>query len=343
MQESSAKVMSRLESMLKIRRFEERLIQLHSQGAFPGHYHENIGQEATAVAVVEVLRETDLVFTTHRNHGHLLARGAEPGKVLAEIFGKLGGYNHGKGGTLHIASSKLGIPTTSAIVGGNLPIAVGAALSLKRLSPSSVVVSFFGDGVLEEGAFYEALNLAGLWRVPVFFICENNSVPVEKRKHGQYPSSTHAATDLWKVPEAFGIKSSVCDGAEVPELFRFIGVLIQEVRDTISPHFLEVRNTRWPGSVDLWPSLLSGETDLRWALGVPDLEPPDEWYRDSDPLLTYLALLIKEGTVSMDEVLQSDRKVREAIEKAVQFAINSPFPPVSSAYSNIFAEEGLWE
>ncbi len=330
----------RIEVMLTIRRFEERLIQLHQEKAFPGHYHVYIGQEATGAAVAEALGEGDLVFTTHRNHGHLLARGADIGRVMAEIFGKAGGYNQGKGGTLHVASPELGILSTSAIVGGNLPIAVGAALSLKRFSKSAIVVSFFGDGVLEEGAFYEAINLAGVWKVPILFVCENNSIPPDQRRLGQYPSSTNAAPDLSAVPGSFGIPSQAWDGADAATLFGAFRELVETVRSEQLPRFVEVRNTRWPGSEDLWPSLANGPTDLGLVWSGVEPSPMGNWYRDSDPLLRYIQQVKNEPDISREVLSELDQQVRERIETGVRFAVDSPYPETSAAYRDVFAKGG---
>jgi len=179
-----------LRRMLLIRRFEEKVAQLAQQRKFPGHFHLYIGQEATGVAALLHLGPDDYIFTTHRNHGHVLARGGDPGRSLAEILGREGGYNRGKGGTLHLAVKELGIPLTSAIVGDIVPIATGAAYALKQLGGDGVSMAFFGDGALEEGAFYESINLAALWRLPVIYICENNSVGLVSARAGEYPIST---------------------------------------------------------------------------------------------------------------------------------------------------------
>src|SRR5262245_34774634 len=164
-----------LRKMLLIRRFEEACIQAAHKGQVPGHYHVYIGQEATGVGVMATLDAGDFVYSTHRNHGHLLARGADPRKALAEILGKAGGYAGGKAGTRHGCAPDLNFPLSSAIVGGILPIAVGTAYALKHRKKPNVCVVMFGEGAMEEGAAYEALNLASLRKLPVLFVCENNT------------------------------------------------------------------------------------------------------------------------------------------------------------------------
>jgi len=161
--------------MLTMRRFEEALILATKSGVSVGHFHVYIGQECTGAPALSLLRPDDTIFTTHRNHGHVLARGADPGRVLAEIMGRATGYNSGKGGTLHITARELGVLPTSAVVGGVVPLATGAAFAAKQKGSDAVCMCFFGDGALEEGAFYEAINLASLWTLPVIYLCENNS------------------------------------------------------------------------------------------------------------------------------------------------------------------------
>ena len=176
-----------LSSMLLIRRFEERLISLYHDGKFAGHYHLSIGQEAAATAVAAHRRDGDSLHTTHRNHGHLLACGADPGRMFAEIFGREGGYNHGRGGTLHLASADLGVRFTSAMVGGGVLHAVGAAYAAKKRKSGAVAIAFFGDGTFEEGALYEAFNLAALWQLPRSFRVREKRCFAERSPRGRLP------------------------------------------------------------------------------------------------------------------------------------------------------------
>ena len=205
-------VAERVTAMLRIRRFEEQCIRLSKEGQFPGHYHVYIGQEPTAVAACAALAAEDFVFSTWRNHGHLLARGAAADRMMAEILGKAGGYAGGRSGTLHLSVRELGVPATSALVGASLPLATGGALACKRRG-SGVTVVFFGDAALEEGAFYEAMIIAAVWKLPILFVCENNSIPPAQRKRGQYTSSTLPAARLADVPQSLQIATEVVDGA----------------------------------------------------------------------------------------------------------------------------------
>ena len=335
---NAAIVARRLESMLRIRRFEEQVIGLSKAGAFPGHYHVYIGQEATAVTVCESLTREDMIFTTWRNHGHLLARGASPERMLAEILGRANGYARGKSGTLHLAVTDLGVPATSAMVGGALPLATGAALGLKHRGSSGIVVAFFGDAALDEGAFYEAINLAAVWKVPILYLCENNSIPPEKRKRGQFPSSTLSAAQLVDVPRAFQIQSEVADGADAEGLSECFSRLVSEVRASGSPRFVEVRCTRWPGNVPVWPEMPGGEWNLDWAFGArPELPELAAWVEASDPLSRYLRREVASGQLSRGIAAATDARVREEMAAAVRFAESSSWPDPAEATQGTFA------
>lgn len=327
----------RVASMLRIRRFEEQCIQLAQAKRFPGHYHVYIGQEATAVAACAALGPDDFVFTTWRNHGHLLARGAAPGRMMAEILGKADGYAGGRSGTLHLSVRELGVPATSALVGGSLPLATGAALACKRRG-SGVTVSFFGDAAFEEGASYEAMILAAVWRVPILFVCENNSIPPELRKRGQFTSSTLPAARLADVPEALRIPIEVVDGADAGALADCFDQLVGEMRRDGGPRFLEVRCSRWPGSFPLWPELPCGEWQVAWAFDQkPDRTDLAVWLEQSDPLVLYIRVLAAAGTLDRRRIEEIDVRVRAEIADAVRFALDSPFPAAAEAYRHVWA------
>src|SRR5437763_11881779 len=203
--------------MLRIRRLEEVVVRLAEDPARPirGHVHVSIGQEAAAVGACAALEPTDYLFTTHRNHGHVLARGGEPTRILAEILGRIDGYSQGRAGGFHVAAPRLGILHTSAIVGGSIPLAAGAAFAAKRTATSQVALVFFGDGAMEEGVFGETMNIAQLWRLPVVFFMENNSVSPSERSGRGSPTSEHSAAALSDVPRAYGLATEVIDGTDV--------------------------------------------------------------------------------------------------------------------------------
>lgn len=326
--------------MLMIRRFEEGMLRLHRRRVMTVHFHVSIGQEATAVAVCSAAEQQDLLYTNHRSNGHLIARGADPGKMYAEQLGRVGGNTRGKGGTLHMIAADLGIRWTTALVGCSVPLAVGTALAQKQYRRSGIVIAFFGDGVLEEGAFYEGINLAALWEVPLLCVCENNAVPAELREVDTTAPSTFRASRLSDIPSAFGIPCTTIDGADVQGLFALMKQVTSSVRTKGSPHFVEIRTTRYPGNLALWPQLAGAETDLAWAWG--DGQPPEvlaAWSRHSDPLLGFVRRILSDAAITRDELAQIDARVASRIEQAIEFAVNSPHPPLDEAYRNVWAGE----
>ena len=326
--------------MLRIRRFEEQCIRLATEKVFTGHYHVYIGQEATAVAACAALGGEDFIFSTWRNHGHLLARGADPSRMLAEILGKSGGYAGGRSGTLHLSVAELGAPATSALVGGNLPLANGAALGCKRRG-SGMVVNFFGDAGMEEGAFYEAMILASVWKVPILFLCENNSIPPEQRKRGQFTSSTLPAKRLADVPQSLNIKTETVDGADADALAECFNRLAAEIRSGAGPRFVEVRCSRWPGSFPLWPELPNGEWQVAWAFGQkPEREDLAAWLDQSDPLSLFIRKSVAARALDRSQVDAIDARVREEMAGAVRFALESPLPQAQEAYRHVLAQGG---
>ena len=323
--------------MLKIRRFEEQCIALALAGKKLGHYHVYIGQEATAVASCACLTAEDFVFSTWRNHGHLLARGASPSKMLAEILGRSGGYASGKSGTLHLSVAELGIPSTSALVGGSLPLATGAALACKRRG-SGIAVAFFGDAGMEEGAFYEAMIIAQVWQVPLLFICENNSTPPQQGKRMKYTSTLPSAS-LIDIPLALQVPAESIDGADTDALSACFARLVAEVRGGGGPRFVEVRCNRWPGSIMTWPELPGGEWQTAWAFGGhPDNDLMKNWL-PGDPLTLYLKQQVAAGALDRAQVDAIDAGVRKEMLEAARFAQESPFPPASDAYRHVFAAQ----
>ncbi len=328
-----------LRGMLRIRRLEEKLIHLaEDKTLIRAHYHLYVGQEAAGTGACSVLRRDDLVFTTHRNHGHVIAKGGDPFRVIAEIIGRRDGYLGGRGGTFHVAAPEIGIPHTSAIVGGSLPIAAGTAWAAKLGGSDRVTVVFFGDGVMEEGVFYETLNLAQLWRLPILFYMENNSVTPEERPGRGSPTSSHAAKALSDVPRAFGIDTTVLDGTRVDQVAEAVGGLVARLRKGEGPLFVESRTTRWPGNYGSFPRLPGGDTDIAWAwdLGAP-VEEVRAWHAQSDPVLLWARECERSGGLTRDAVVAIDREVRDEIEKAAAAALASPPPEREAAVEHAYA------
>jgi pyruvate dehydrogenase E1 component alpha subunit len=326
-----------LRRMVSIRRFEEALITL-AEDFDIGHFHVYIGQESTGVTVLAQLEDGDLAFSTHRNHGHLLARGTDPGAMMAEILGKRTGTNGGKGGTLHIASAEHGFPTTSAATGGCTPLATGAAFAFDRLGLDRVSVCLFGDGALEEGSFHESINIGALEGLPVIYLCENNSLEALGQKANEYPSSTMAAAPLTDLAASFKVPTVEVDGTDVAMVHDAMAVAIDRARAGGGPTFIEARTVRWPGNRLLWPKLLTGVTDLSYAWNESAI--PGEygvWHLTNDGLLRYVRELLEAGLINEAAVLAMDEDITGQMEGAVQFALESPYPDVESALNGVYA------
>jgi pyruvate dehydrogenase E1 component alpha subunit len=321
--------------MLLIRRFEETCGSIVNEAYFPGNQtHLYIGQEATAAAVAVALDAGDYMFSTHRNHGHVLSRGADPARTLAEILGKATGYCKGKAGSLHGCAPELNIPTSSAMVGGNLPIAVGAGFTLKHQGKPNISVMMFGDGVLEEGAFYEALNLAALWKLPVLFLCENNGwQAAEVSTPGLHPTESLAVGQLVHVAEAFQVPTLVVDGADLGQVYNATVSARERAVSGGGPTFVEARMHRWPGN--------TGETDVAraWTRRVPQQHRSRRaWYLRDDPVLRLAQELLTAGIASRREILAMDSQARQGMAGALRFALDSPYPLPEEAFTEVWPE-----
>ncbi|MBI2350691.1 MAG: hypothetical protein HYV00_04300 [Deltaproteobacteria bacterium] len=323
--------------MLLIRHFEERLIHLHDEERFRGHYHVYIGQEATGVPALSCLEQGDFLFTTHRNHGHLLARGADPRRLFAEILGRKDGYNKGKGGTFHLAASELGFFHTSGIVGGIIPLATGTAYAARAKKSGQITVCLFGDGALEEGAAPESFNLASLWKLPVLFLCENNGKYGAGRAVGAAQSPTMAVYPLTDLPATYKIPAQQIDGTDAGAVHVAVSEAVAKIRRGEGPQFIETQTVRWPGSETNWPVVpVATDAALAWDVSsVP--EAVREWYRSSDPVLIFIRELWEKKQATREDIAELDRDVRKAVEQAANFALASPFPEPEEALKDVFA------
>ena len=334
---SREKQLGILRKMLMIRRAEEHVIKFNEdyEGLIRGHFHVYIGQEATGVAVCEALAPEDYVFSTHRNHGHVIAKGGDPKKVLAEIIGRETGYCRGRAGTFHVAAPELKIIHTSAIVGGCLALAAGAAYASQIQESSAVSVVFFGDGAMEEGVFYETLNIAKLWQLPLVFLMENNY-----RRAGRSGTS-HTATELADVPRALNVETTIIDGANVGLIYETASELVQRTRAGEGPFFVEARTHPWPGNEGAHPKLVAGATNIAWAWdagAVP--ERVRSWYAEGDPVLIFARELVETGGASRGEIERLDAEVRREADEAARFALESPLPDPKDALSFAYAGRG---
>lgn len=324
-----------IETMLLIRRFEEGVLRMSAEKQFIGHYHLYIGQEATGAAIMSVLEPRDRLTTTHRNHGHVIARGADPGRAMAEILGRATGLNGGRGGTIHLSDPDLGFLSTSGIVGGCIGLGVGGGYACKQKGDGSVSATFFGDGALEEGVSFEALNIASLWRLPVLFICENNSTGSWAPGEG-YPTLVHASTDLRLIPQSVGITTVRVDGADAAAVHEAAREAVGRCRRGEGPVFIEAMTRRWPGNNPLWPEPVTGVTDVRMATGeVPISGEHADWLSGHDPVLRLARELARAG--GTERLRQLDADVRARIDAAVTFALQSPLPAAPTAFDHVFA------
>ncbi len=326
-----------LKSMLLMRRFEEKVIALFQQKAFFAHFHVYIGQEAVGASALQLLGPGDFVSTTHRNHGHVVGRGADVGRALAEILVRADGLNGGRAGTLHLCDPSNGFIATSAMVGASVPLATGAALAAKRSGGDKICVAFFGDSALEEGMVSEALNMAALWSLPVIFICENNT-PGALAGPDKYAVSINAAAQLADIPTAMGIDTRVVDGTNVTEVYDVVSEAVTKCRQGDGPVFVEAMIERWPGSIPLWPEPATGKTDLSMAWDDDRITGKHaNWIKAYDPILRHARVLLADHGFTAEELLAIDREVNDVVDEAEEFALASPLPNPDSAMDKVFA------
>lgn len=299
------------ETMVKIRLVEESLGELVSSGEIKTPCHLYIGQEAVAAGVCSNLEKHDYVFSTHRSHGHYLAKRGDLKKLMAEIYGKSTGCSRGRGGSMHIASPEVGLPGSSAIVGGTIPLAVGTALGFSLQGGKSVSVVFFGDGATNEGILYESLNFASLKKLPIVFICENNFYSTHL-----HISKIQSVSDLYEIGKLFGIPSFKINGNNVIEVFNTAKKAVEYARKGEGPTFIEALTYRWRGHVG-----------PNWDLDKP-IRSKDEvyfWVRNC-PIKKFENLLLEEKI--LDNVVKERifKKLNRKIKEAVNYAQESPYP-----------------
>jgi TPP-dependent pyruvate/acetoin dehydrogenase alpha subunit len=329
--------LSIFERMLMIRHFEEAVIRLHDAGHFVSHYHIYIGQEATGAGVLEALTDGALICTTHRNHGHIIGRGCDPGRAMAEILGRSTGFNSGRGGTLHISDPAHGLLSTSAIVGGCAGLATGAAYGIKVKREPRVAVGFFGDGSLEEGLVLESFNLAALWKLPVVYVCENNFAGAIGAQQGGYSTATTAVESFTRLSAAYGIHAIKVDGTDMAAVHSAACAAVQRCRAGAGPVFIEAFTLRWPGSGPLWPELATTfDLDQAWDSALI-AGPHADWIRDHDPLLLAARNIVAQEFATPEQLKVRDRTARERIAAAASFAIESPMPAPETAFTGVFA------
>jgi len=307
--------------MVAIRLFEERVNDLYTRALMPGLAHLYIGEEAIAVGVCEALKNNDYITSTHRGHGHCLAKGASPDLMFAELLGKEAGYCKGKGGSMHIADPATGNLGANAIVGGSAGIATGAAFASKYLKTGQVAVCFFGEGALGQGLLYEELNLAQLWMLPVIFVCENNGY----NEYTHFSEST--AGDVAKRAEAFGMANETADGQNVRETYAIAQKYIERARSGGGPAFLQFKTYRYHGH---------HVGDIARAYYRPKAEE-QEWVTERDPITLHGTWLMENGIATRAELDAIQEKLVVEMDAAVDFGVNAPYPDPSRVTEDVYA------
>jgi pyruvate dehydrogenase E1 component alpha subunit len=308
------------EQMFKIRAFEEQVNELYQGAKMPGLAHLYIGEEAIAVGVCEALTREDYITSTHRGHGHCLAKGASIDKMFCELLGKEAGYCHGKGGSMHIADQDTGNLGANAIVGGSSAIATGAAFASKRLGNGRVAVCFFGEGALGQGLVYESMNMAQLWKLPVIYVCENNL-------YNEYTHHSESTAGSMKArAEAFGILAVELDGQNVREVHDAAQKLVERARSGDGPAFMLCNTYRYHGH---------HVGDIAREFYRPK-EEELKWKTDRDPLKVLSDWLIEHQMADAGIFEQIEGQVTSEVESAVEYALNAPFPAPEEVTKHVY-------
>src|SRR3954466_3491707 len=307
--------------MAKIRAFEEQVNELYRGAKMPGLTHLYVGQEAVAVGACEALRRDDFITSTHRGHGHCLAKGADVNRMFAELLGKEAGYCRGKGGSMHIADFENGNLGANAIVGGSAGIATGAAQSAKMRGTDQVAVCFFGEGALGQGLLYEVMNMASLWQLPVIYVCENNLY----NEYTHYLDAT--AGEILARPRAFGIEGREVDGQDVRAVYVQTPELVERARGGAGPAFLLANTYRYHGHH-------VGDVDRAYYRSKDEEEL---WRSERDPLAILGRWLEEQKLAGPDDLIRITDEARAEVESGLQFALDAPFPDASQVTEDLYA------
>jgi acetoin:2,6-dichlorophenolindophenol oxidoreductase subunit alpha len=307
--------------MVRIRLFEEQVNELYTRALMPGLAHLYSGEEAVAVGICEALQIDDYITSTHRGHGHCLAKGASPDRMFAELLGKEAGYCRGKGGSMHIADPATGNLGANAIVGGSVGIATGAAFAAKRLSNGRVAVCFFGEGALGQGSLYEVMNLAQLWKLPVIYVCENNLY----NEYTHYTETT-AGTILGRAT-AFGMEAASVDGQDVRAVHDVAARLVKRARAGEGPAFLQADTYRYSGHH-------VGDINREY---YRSRQEEHFWKTDRDPIKMHAKWLAEQGYTTPAALDHITSEVRAEMEAAVKFAVAAPYPTADQVEQDVYA------
>jgi acetoin:2,6-dichlorophenolindophenol oxidoreductase subunit alpha len=307
--------------MVMIRLFEEQVNELYTRALMPGLAHLYVGEEAVAVGICEALKPSDYITSTHRGHGHCVAKGASPDRMFAELLGKEAGYCRGKGGSMHIADPATGNLGANAIVGGSAGIATGAALSAKRLGTGQVAVCFFGEGALGQGVLYEVMNLAALWKLPVIYVCENNLYT----EYTHYSETT--AGDILARGTAFGVHAESVDGQDVRAVQATAQKLVDRARRGEGPAFLLCNTYRYTGHH-------VGDINREYYRSKQEEQM---WKTERDPIKSFATWMIEQKITDATKLQAIENEVRAEMKTAVEFAIAAPYPTIDEVDQDVYA------
>ncbi len=305
-------------SMLRIRHFDGTIKDLFTKDFISGPTHTYIGEEAVAVGAMSMLTRDDYIISTHRGHGHCIAKGGDVKRMMAELLGKATGYCKGKGGSMHIADFDLGILGANGIVAAGLPIAVGAALALQMDGNGRVILAFSGDAATNNGAFHEALNLASVWKLPVVFVCENNLYGITTRI-----TSATAIEDLAIRASSYGMEGVIVDGNDVLAVRRVVGEKVAKARAGGGPTLVECKTYRWFGHVATDPGLYRGIEEI-------------EIWKAKDPIARFRKDLVARGVLTDEQAEAIDQEAAREIEEAIEFGMQSPEPDLDQLLVDIY-------
>lgn len=316
--------------MLRLRRFEENVKDLFAANKLPGFVHLYIGEEAIAVGACAAINHDDYLTSTHRGHGHVLAKGADPGRMFAELFGKATGYNKAKGGSMHLAAPELGILGANGIVGGGLPLAAGAAMTARLTKNGRVALSFFGDGGSNQGTFHESVNIAAAYNLPCVYICENNMYAggVKQFFDGAYVNEgmdyPRKVKDIAERAKGYDIPGVVVDGNDVEAVFNAVKKAVDRARAGKGPSLIECKTYRWRTHYEVEPDTYRKPEELK------------AWM-DKCPVSCYADKLKAEGVLTDGDLVRIAQEVEDEMNAAIRFAEESPLPDVSEALMDVYA------
>ena len=319
-----ARLVSFYETMWKIRLFEEKVTKMWDQGKIPGIIHLYVGMEAVAVGACANLRLDDYVLSTHRGHGHCIAKGVPIDKMAAELLGKETGCCRGKGGSMHIVDLSVGLLGCTGIVGSTIPIAAGVGLSIKLRGTDQCAVCFLGDGAVNTGAFHEGMNLAGLWKLPVIFVCENNLYGLSTNV-----SRSTSAKDLLDRAAAYDMPGATVDGMDVLAVYEAMQKAVERARSGEGPTFLECKTYRFKGHM---------EGDPKGGATYRSEDEVSAWKR-KDPIRGFRSKLLEEGFLTNTEAIEIEEKIASAVDAAAVFAEASAYPAPVEATRDVFSEK----